>query len=85
MEVSVLSEAVDTIGAVDTAEVVVVGSIVVVVVVFATVAQVDKKTVVDIVAEMVRIGATEEMIPSWYFVVAIAAVDIVNIGLVVVA
>ena len=80
MEVSVLSEAVDTIGAVDTVAVVVVGSMVVV---FATVAQVYKKTVVDTVVEMVRIVATAELAPRMYFVVAIAAVDIP--GLVVVA
>ena len=86
MEVSALSEAVDTIGVVDTAAVVVVGSIVAaVVVVFAIVAQVDMKTVVDTVAEMVRVAATEEMFPSWYFVAAIAAVDIADLHLVVVA
>ncbi len=81
MEVSVLSEAVDTTGAVDIAAVEVVGSIVVVV--FATVALVDKKSVVDIVAEMVCIDATVKLTPRMYFVVAIVAVDI--LGLMVVA
>jgi len=62
----------------------VVGSIVVLVVV-ATVAQVSKKAVVDTVVEVVRIAATEVMIPSWYFVVAIVSADIANMDLVIVA
>jgi predicted aldo/keto reductase-like oxidoreductase len=65
--------------------VVVVGSIVAVVVVLATFAQVNKKVVVDTVVEMVRIAATEEMTPNWYFVVAVAAVDFADMGLVVAA
>ncbi len=65
---------------------VVVGSIVAVVVAaFATAAQVDKKTVVDIEAEMVRIVATAELTPRMYVVVAIVAVDIAHMDLVVLA